>query len=191
MDSSKLSIKIFAKDGSAVAESAFVPVFHGWIQRQALPEHLLIDVADYKHVPTGPGTVLVSHEANLSMDTADHRPGLLYFRKAPIEGGLAERLRRVFRSALTACQLLEQDAALSGKLSFRTDDAQFRIHDRLFAPNTAATFADVRPTLQSFLTGLYGGPVKLAHEPNEESMFTVHISAPSSSSLGNLLQRLS
>jgi hypothetical protein len=190
MDSSKLSVKFFAKDGSAVAEGAFVPVFHGWIQRQALPEHLLIDVADYKHVPTGPGTVLVSHEANLSMDTTGHRLGLMYFRKTPIEGDLRERLRRVFRSALTACQLLEQDPALAGKLSFRTDEALFRIHDRLMAPNTEHSFAAVRPALDGLLTNLHGGPVNLAHEPNEETLFAIRITAPSSPSLSDLLARL-
>ena len=30
-----------------------IPVFHRWIQEQALPG-LLIDVADYRHVPEGP-----------------------------------------------------------------------------------------------------------------------------------------
>ena len=34
----------------------------------AVPDHLLIDVADYAHVPNGPGTVLVAHEANIHID---------------------------------------------------------------------------------------------------------------------------
>src|SRR5258706_13193320 len=80
MDSSKLAVKFFATDASALHAEVFVPIFHKWIQTRALPDHLLIDVADYKHVPAGPGTVLVAHEANLSIDQADNRLGLLYAR---------------------------------------------------------------------------------------------------------------
>ena len=59
----------------------------------SIPDHLLIDVADYEHVPNGPGTVLVSHEANIHLDLADGRPGLLYIRKQPLKGDLRERIR--------------------------------------------------------------------------------------------------
>src|SRR5437879_4183837 len=118
MDSSKQAVKFFLRDASAIKADAFVPVFHSWIQSRALEDHLLIDVADYKHVKSGPGTVLVAHEANLSMDSAGGRLGLLYARKQPIEGGLAERLAVTFRSALRAARLLEEDPRLAGKIQF-------------------------------------------------------------------------
>jgi hypothetical protein len=189
MDSSKLAIKFFANDGSSsVKPEALVPIFHKWIQTQALPDHLLIDVADYKHVHTGPGTVLVAHEANLSADSGDHRFGLLYVRKAPIEGNLGAKLAAVFRAGLTACQLLEREPEIG--ISFRTDNPLFRIHDRLLAPNDAETFASVRPELESFLTKLYRGPVKLGHSAGTETLFQLAISAPSSPGVGELLGRL-
>jgi hypothetical protein len=55
MDSSKLIIKLYADDRSADfnAKDA-VPIFHSWIQSRAIADHLLIDVADYTHVPDGP-----------------------------------------------------------------------------------------------------------------------------------------
>ena len=80
MDSHKLAIKFFAEGSPDLGHDAFIPVFHSWIQQHALKDHLLIDVADYKHVKSGPGTVLVSHEANLSTDLAGDRLGLLYAR---------------------------------------------------------------------------------------------------------------
>jgi hypothetical protein len=190
MDSSKLSVKFFFRDAEAVEQEAFVPVFHRWIQQHALQGHQLIDVADYAHVPEGPGIVLVSHEANLSTDDTGHQRGLLYFRKTPIEGDFEARLGEVFRSTLLACKLLEDDEALAGKVAFKTDAPRFRIHDRLLAPNTAETFADVKPTLESFLSKLYGGNVTLAHEPNDETLFEVKVTAGSSPSVGELLKRL-
>src|SRR5947209_506637 len=108
MDSSKLAIKFFARDGADVRADAVVPLFHQWIQGQILADHLLIDVADYKHVRSGPGTVLVAHEANLSTDAAENRLGLTYVRKTPLPGNLSERLRATFRAGLRACQLFEQ-----------------------------------------------------------------------------------
>ena len=52
---------------SGVELEEFIPVFHDWIQTQQLAE-LLIDVADYRHVPHGPGVVLVAHDAHYAMD---------------------------------------------------------------------------------------------------------------------------
>jgi hypothetical protein len=60
-----------------------VPVFHRWIQQKSFPNHLLVDVADYAHVPEGPGTLLVSHEANIHFDRDGGKPGVLYVRKQP------------------------------------------------------------------------------------------------------------
>ena len=36
----------------------------------------LIDVADYSHVPDGPGVMLVAHEGFFSLDQENHQPGL-------------------------------------------------------------------------------------------------------------------
>jgi hypothetical protein len=120
MDSHKLIIKFFTEDTTQVEESAFVPVFHSLIQAHALPDHLLIDVADYTHVPDGPGTVLVSHEANVYIDhTVDKRAGLMYQRKQPIAGAesFRDRLAHVFASALRVAALLEENPAFEGRLT--------------------------------------------------------------------------
>ena len=46
----KISVKFFIDDPTAVDPHKFVPVFHSWIQLHLIPDHLLIDVADYAHV---------------------------------------------------------------------------------------------------------------------------------------------
>ena len=86
MDTHKIIVKFFVEDASRIRGEQFVPIFHAWIQQQAIPEHLLIDVADYQHVYGGPGTVLVAHEANFSMDREEGRLGLMYTRKQPASG---------------------------------------------------------------------------------------------------------
>ena len=192
MESYKLAVKLFVEDASNLKVEAFVPVFHRWIQTKALADHQLIDVADYKHVPEGPGTVLVAHEANIHADLGGNRLGLLYVRKQPIAQArsFAERLRAVFGSALGAPALLEKDESLRGRINFRTDDLQFRIYDRLYAPNTAETFAAIQGDLQSFLQKLYGSTVELTHRPNPESLFEVMIRSAQPVPLSTLLDRV-
>lgn len=196
MDSSKLSIKLYAREGqdpSVFDAGVIVPVFHSWIQARAVPDHLLIDVADYAHVPDGPGTVLVSHEANFSTDRTEGRPGLLYVRKQPLEGSLGQRLRTVLAAALSAAVRLEEHPSLRGKLHFRTDEFLFRVHDRLLAPNTPRTLEQVKPELERLAAELYpGGPVSLEYQPSDLTLFGVRVkaTAPQAPDPATLLGRL-
>src|SRR4051794_8276920 len=135
MDSSKLIVKFYAADGSSIKLQDVVPVFHNWIQFHSIREHLLIDVADYAHVPNGPGVVLIAHEANFYLDELDGKLGFSYSRKQPLVGSFADRLKYAARIALEACALLEENSELAGRIKFRTDRVSVKINDRLLAPN--------------------------------------------------------
>ena len=193
MDSHKLAVKFFAQGSPELTHDAFIPVFHSWIQQHALKDHLLIDVADYAHVPEGPGTVLVSHQANLSTDRENGKLGLLYVRKQEIDGATTfpRRLASVFRAALEAAAKLEEEVTLRGKLKFRGDELSFRIYDRLLAPNTPATFEQVKPELQRFLSELYSGaPVTLTQAGKPDELFEIRVKAAATPTIAELRQRL-
>src|ERR1700726_1324446 len=115
-----VNIKIFAKTDAGLKVADAIPVFHRWIQKRDLPE-MLIDVADYSHVPEGPGVLLIAHEANYSLDYARDRLGLLYNRKAKEAGDAQAQLRQAYDAALNACQRLEKEPEFKGKLHFDTD----------------------------------------------------------------------
>src|SRR3954452_10922409 len=100
MEAHKIIVKFFVEDASRIRGEQFVPIFHSWIQQKAIPEHLLIDVADYQHVAGGPGTVLVAHEANFSTDRDEARLGLMYTPKQPAAGAFFDRLNQAFRARL-------------------------------------------------------------------------------------------
>jgi hypothetical protein len=186
MQAHKLQVKLFL-EGDKPALEPFIPVFHDWIKHRRIPE-LLIDVANYAHVPKGPGVALIGHEGDYYIDDTDGRAGLLYSRKReppPPE----ERLPDVFRRALTAALLLEKEPALA--LRFRTDELLFRINDRLLAPASEATFAEVRPALDAFCARLFGGSgYKLALAGTPRQLFSVRITSESKSDLAALLGRL-
>jgi len=150
-----LNVKIFAQDPAAVDLGAAIPVFHRWIQ-DGVCEELLIDVADYRHVPAGPGVLLVGHEANYSLDQSFRKLGLLYNRKAPRDGSTQDKLLDAFYSALEACRRLEQEPEFRGKLVFDAGDCEVMVNDRLLAPNTDSTWQTLQPELARFCDGLYG-----------------------------------
>jgi hypothetical protein len=190
MDAQKLQLKIFLSPESARAVSldAFVPVFHRWIKEHVLPE-LVVDVANYDHVPHGPGVVLIGHGSDYFVDDAEGRPGLLHNRKRAGLGP-AERLGDLARRALHAALLLEKDPALAGKAKFGTNELLFRVNDRLLAPNTDATFTALRPELEALCTKLFGGqPFELTRKGGPKELFAVRITTPAAVPLATLLER--
>jgi hypothetical protein len=164
MTINKINIKFFFT-GADVNLPAFVPVFHRWIQEQAL-EGLPIDVADYKHVPNGPGIMLIGYETDYAVDLGDGRPGFVTSRKRDWpDDDLADRLRLTIRQAITAAHLVEEAPSLDVDLD--TSEWLITFADRLHAPNTAETFESFRPMVQAVVSEWLGNDVELAWE-NEE-----------------------
>ena len=81
MDLQKFGIKLYLNANGSFDATDFIPVFHRWIQDKVVDDHLLIDVADYSHIPDGPGIMLVAHEGNISLDQKNHQPEKLVYWK--------------------------------------------------------------------------------------------------------------
>jgi hypothetical protein len=171
MDFYKIGVKIFVANPQGVDIHEFVGVFHGWIQQQKIEGHLLIDVHDYSHVANGPGILLVAHEGNFSMDRAEGRLGLFYYRKRPLEGGLEANLKTVTETVLQACKLLESEPKLKG-IKFDTDEILVVANDRLLAPNDASGRAAVEPVIAKALGKAKLAP-QAAADPRERLAFVV------------------
>ena len=117
MNVQHINIKIFAQEPAAIDLGDAIPIFHRWIQDKVSDE-LLIDVADYQHVPGGPGVLLVSHEAHYALGHDSGRLGLLYNRRTAVEGTTQEKLQLSYDAALAACKRLEEEPPFRGKLKF-------------------------------------------------------------------------
>jgi len=142
----RIGIKFFAESSAPVPVREFIPVFHSWIQKQAIENHLLIDIHNYSHIHNGPGILLVAQEGNFSIDMADGRMGLLYYRKKA-----GDDFGEVLKTALAGCRLLESDPDLAGRLRFRTDEMLIVANDRLLAPNDDQSFAVLKPSVTEAL----------------------------------------
>ena len=132
----KLDLKVLARAGSTAKAEEFIPVFHRWITERVLPE-LLIDVADYSHVPEGPGVLLIGHDAQYGYDQSRGEPGLLYSRRRETSrelkgaGSLDERLRSLLACSFRACDLIEAEPQLEGRVAFDRHRLELRVNDRL------------------------------------------------------------
>lgn len=142
----KLDLKVLASSESAAAPEEFIPVFHRWITERVLPE-LLIDVADYSHVHEGPGVLLVGHDAIYAYDESRGEPGLLYSRRretAPETAGirtLDERLESLLLCAFRACDQIEAEPQLDGRVAFDRHRIELRVNDRLVPRDDEAALA--------------------------------------------------
>lgn len=185
-----VNVKLLASDPAGVDLEPLIPIFHGWI-RDRVFEELLLDVADYRHVPEGPGVMVIGHQANYSVDNSDNRLGVRYNRKAVLEGTNQDRLRQAARAALTAFQRLETEPALSGKLRFGGRELELLINDRALAPNNDSTRAAAQPEFHAFFGKLFqGADYALTHETEPRRPFTVRVKTSKSFSVAELVVNL-
>jgi hypothetical protein len=184
-----INIKLLLKDAAGLDLEPIIPIFHSWIQGQVFEGELLIDVADYRHVPDGPGVMLIGHESDYSLDNTDGRLGVRYSRKAVLEGSNQDRLRQALRATLKACERLESDPRLNGKVQFDGQNIQIELNDRLLAPNTPETRQAAEPELREFAQELLGD-YEISFEANRRRLFAAHLKARHGIATRQLLEAL-
>jgi hypothetical protein len=147
----RIAIKLFvAPDPTAhVPLEQFTPLFHEFIQKASVPG-LLVDVADYAHVPN---IVLIGHDVDYGIDSVGGHTGLLVVRKRFGRAALAEVTRDTLARAFACAQAIEDDGRTG--IVFSPAAIELQVLDRLAAPNDAETFQamrdDVAPVFEQLL----------------------------------------
>ena len=185
-----VNVKLLLQNSADAGLEPLIPVFHSWIENQN-GDGLLIDVADYSHVPSGPGVVLIGHEGNFSVDNADNRLGVRYNRKAILEGGNQEKLSQATRAVLNGCLRLQEEPRLGGKFFFNGQDIEIFVNDRLLAPNNSATRQAFDADLQPFLRKLFvGAEYSISYANDPRSLFTAFVKAARHFSVKEFLEAI-
>jgi hypothetical protein len=161
MNPKRLSLKLFATRAIPRDElHRFIGVFHRFIQEAAVPG-LLIDVADYAHVPDGPGVMLIGHDVDYGIDLARGRTGLLTVRKCAGDAPIETLFRDALGMARAAARALEQDDHAA--IRFAAGELEISFPDRLAAPNTAAAFEIASKALLPLVRDALGGAAGLVN----------------------------
>jgi hypothetical protein len=167
----------------------FIGLFHRFIQQQSVPG-LLIDVADYAHVPDGPGVLLVGHDVDYGLDLAGGRAGLLTTRKRLAGEALDQALRGALAWGLCAVEAIESDGSVPVRFDPRAVTVQ--VVDRLAAPNDEAAWASFSELAMPVLTDLYGEKVEVTRAQSEDARrcLALHAVAQEAGSAAELAARL-
>lgn len=147
-----INAKIFVDGELTVPLARFIEVFHGWVANQAFGE-MLIDVADYRHVPNGPGVVMVGLESDWSIDQTGGRFGLRYNRKSALAGTNDDRFLHALRQAAKTCALLEEQFP---GLKFSRTQFELFVNDRALCRNTPEGVENFKTALASFFKNTLG-----------------------------------
>ena len=169
-DIQNVNVKIFAEPGSDPDWHALIPVFHRWIQNNTLPG-LVLDVADYAHVPAGPGIMLIGHDAFYGLDNRANRLGMLFNRRTATTGTPQEKFLAAYEAALFAATKLELEPEIAGRVRFNPRHFEVFVNDRLLAPNTEATWQALEPALRT----AFGADSDLEWDADPRGLFRVQV----------------
>lgn len=173
MIAEKVSVKLFATQNVTAPLESYIPVFHRWIREEKFGGELLIDVADYTHVPRGIGVLLVGHGSDVAIDEGEGRPGVMFCRKRALPAG-ADLVTDAIRRALEAASLLDADPEVHGPKAFGKAEILIRFPDRLHLANDDASFEKVRSSVERALAeALPGAQFTLRREGELREPLTI------------------
>jgi hypothetical protein len=191
MNIERTCVKFFTTAGEDIEAVRFINIFHEWFRNKKL-EGVLLDVADYSHVPEGPGVMLLTHDINYGMDYGDGQFGLLAQRKRGQGQTPFERILELVGGAITFGALLEQEAALEGTLRLEGGSFHFMSNDRLLAPNTETAYEVIKADLAAAVEVIYPGrQINISRVDNDpRDRLTLAVDTGTSISLSKLFEEL-
>ena len=190
LDLQRISIKIHSEAAANISLDPFLEIFGRWRADKAHAAQW-IDLADYAHVPKGPGIMLIGVKAMFAFDLADPAPGLLYVTRRSLAGTPEQRIQAALRNALDLSKRITAEKNYPGAAKLRTDSIELRFPDRLITPNTAATDVALRPAINTVLSATLGaGAFHPTPVADAGSAYGYDIKAAKSESLDALLARL-
>ena len=191
MNSQRVACKFYVKSETAdsIELKPFIGLFHRFIQDGEL-DGLLLDVADYAHVPNGPGILLVGHDFDYGLDLSGGRVGLLTTRKRYGDLPLADAVRGLLGSALRAIDSIERDGSVD--LRFETGEVTIQLIDRLAANNEESGYTAALEAIAPVLSELYGEKYEAvrAHADDPRRPLAITLTAQDAGSAAELAVRL-
>lgn len=151
----------------------FLVIFHRWRQRSDHPSDW-VDLADYAHMPSGPGILIAGKRDTFSVNLNPPGPGLLTSVRGGLEGALEDRFREAFRRARELVSAVLAEPEFPGEFRVREGVWEVFLNDRLGFPNTDDSDGMVRPALASALA-IEPGSLVRHRDPNGRLGYSVRL----------------
>ena len=180
----RLTIEFAAAKPAGRLEDA-IALFHRFMQR-GLVEGLLIDVADYRHVPQGPGVLLVGHDVDYGVT----ENGFSVFRKRQTGVSAVDQFRAALRMGLQALHAIEADGGFEA--SFEAGRFRVAVVDRLQAENSEAGAVAIEAALAPVIREVFGEDtaIERAHVGDARSAVALSVEATGAVDLEAAIARL-
>lgn len=137
-----------------------IDVFHRFIQ-QGLVEGMVLDVADYRHVPDGPGVMLVGHDVDYGIS----QEAFTVVRKRHGEDDLDTQVRDLLRMGLGFIEAVADDPRL--EVSVDTGTPTVTVLDRRLG-DPAAVGDAVHAVLAPLAAELFGDAADVTVVPADD-----------------------
>jgi len=128
----------------------FLVIFDRWRKADDHPADW-VDLADYAHMPGGPGILIAGKRDTFSVNLNPPGPGLLTSVRRGLEGSLEDRFREALRRARECNSAVMAGPEFPAEFSVREGAWEIYVNDRLGFPNTDPTDRPVRPALAAAL----------------------------------------
>ena len=143
----------------------FLVIFDRWRKADDHPADW-VDLADYAHMPGGPGILIAGKRDTFSVNLNPPGPGLLTSVRSGLEGSLEDRFREALRRAREFNAAVMAEPEFPAEFSVREGAWEIYVNDRLGFPNTDPTDRLVRPAVAAAL-GV--APGSLTRDPDSRN----------------------
>lgn len=174
MELEQLSVRVIGGAAAQDALEAAIPVLHGWIRERA-GEELLIDVADYRHVPSGPDLMIIGDAGHYGVDVTDGTIAVSFAARRDGHGPVGDKLRAGLSSALRLAARLER----AGLGDFSARGVEVRALSRRAVPGGAGrALADgIEAPFAAIFTGS-AGVLEPVDDPRGPATVRATLTAP-------------
>ncbi|MDE0106223.1 MAG: hypothetical protein OXJ37_19555 [Bryobacterales bacterium] len=128
----------------------FLVIFDRWRKADDHPADW-VDLADYAHMPGGPGILIAGKRDTFSVNLNPPGPGLLTSVRRGLEGSLEDRFREALRRAREFNAAVMAEPEFPAEFSVLEGAWEIYVNDRLGFPNTDPTDRLVRPAVAAAL----------------------------------------
>ncbi len=128
----------------------FLVIFDRWRKADDHPADW-VDLADYAHMPGGPGILIAGKRDTFSVNLNPPGPGLMTSVRRGLEGSLEDRFREALRRACEFNAAVMAEPEFPAEFSVREGAWEIYVNDRLEFPNTDPTDRMVRPAVAAAL----------------------------------------
>lgn len=161
----KFDLRLYAdiapEVGSEGISDRLLEIFGRWRLEEG---EELMDLADYAHIPEGPGILLVGHRWQFGIDWAGSESSLFYSSRKGLSGDLTARLSQALGGLFQKSVRLLSESSMSSGVTPRTGELEIVFNDRLTFPNTDVGDATARPAVDAVVAKLYDSAPSVVRE---------------------------